>query len=253
MLGSYTLYGFYVMDPWYTRGTWKGAKGALYGLSPNTWIAISDWNGKYFLPYKEPLFNTIWTGDYMIVARMDTTTKTQAADVPPYGTWADSRMPSDAMPSMATAPVSSDLSTAVMSGLADNRLTSGTELGVSLSGVTIGDSIQVDSLDASTPSYKLVELRSGDSVVAIALVSEKPQGFALSSVRSVLPGTRLPSVAGAQGALVPDLHQARFVWAMSEESESPYFPVLRGYDTSGDTVTVSPDGARGTGLHPVHR
>jgi len=154
---------------------------------------------------------------------------------------------------MATPQASSDLNAAVVSGLASNQLTAGAQLGVNLSGVTVGDSVQVDSLDPSTPSYKLVELRRSGSVVAVALVDETPQGYVLGSVRKALPGAKLPSVSTAQALLASDLHQSRFVWADSEESGSPYFPVLEGRDSSGNTVTVTPDGDRGTRLHRFNK
>ena len=251
LVGYYDLYGFYVIDPWYPMAPFTGFDGATYGLTPDWYISLSDWNSKYFRPYSDQYFpSTIWTGYYIIVARMNTTSNVLPADTPPYPTWADGHGPlGSADMESGASPASKDLTTAVLAGLAANGLTTDSRLGTNLDGVSVGRVLHVDSLDASMPPYELVELQRHGAVLAIALVNDGPSGYSLGSVRATQPGSRLPTQADGQKVMGAGVGGVHFAWRASLESESPFFPIVIGTDALGGTHMLTLDGSSITAVH----
>lgn len=226
------LYGFYAVDPWYGRPGDPGLSQYMPGpwpVSPNTYKTLSTWNSNYFGAYAadEGTQDKFWHGQYVIVVRAPTTNLPSDAQAT-GNTWADNNG------GLAPVQVSTDVaypygnvSAAVVGGLQQNELTSHNSLGLDLSGVAVLGSIHVDSLVAEFPSYELVALGMGSKPIAVALLTDQPDGLHFAELAAVGPSYHLPSVRDAQvlaGSRLPNVASARLVWAWPREGGSPFVP-----------------------------
>jgi hypothetical protein len=162
----WSLEGFKVVDPWYNGGSLT-LSGAAYNLQPNSYIAISAWNSSYFKLYNNPYNvngtgqpNVIWGPDadgdkfYTLVLRKDSTTQSPVEPwnaAPPYS---DSRVvaPQSAM-EIADDATYASVEDAVAGGIEANRLQDDAHLGTSLTGVSTGEVVVVESLEPEVSDY----------------------------------------------------------------------------------------------------
>ena len=249
--GPYTLNGFYIVDPWTPGKQWTGFDGGVYGLAPNTYLTLANWNAHYFRPYSDSQFTTIWDSYYIVVMRMNSTTA-KPADTPGAGPWSDVNGATQAPMSPASEPVSADLATAVQSGIHSNLLDRNDKLGMNLSGVQVGASVRVESLSPDHPSYSIVELQRGRHTVAVAIVDESSAGFQLAGIRMTQGQFELPAVADARAKLGAGVKNVRLAWAQSTESASAFYPFWIGDDGGAAPVTLTLAGSRGKGVHLLH-
>lgn len=242
--GPATLYGFYVIDPWYYRSYPSGLPGGPYNLAPNTYIVLGTWNSNYFTQYlADPGEPTYWNDRFVDVLRKSTNAAPSDTPAAPYSDLYGNA-PIILDPPDPGYPVA-ELVQAVTDGLRRNALTKGDALGVSLANVTVGAWVHVDSAIADFPSYYLTELRRGSRTLAIALVTEGSDGLHFGAVRATGPAYRLPDRAFAEGAWAQRgkaLVRSRLTWGWSEQSWSPFMPFVEGVDADGHASYLGPSG-----------
>ncbi len=251
------IYGVYIIDPWYGSGfvgtgmpNWPSR-----GYAPE-WIAAGTWNSSWFFGMvadPDLMFNWGYNQYYSVVLRAPDPGHNVAPRYVPPGTFdsyadhpAGHGEASTGIPTLSNAPrvTNASLERAVREGMATAGISRGEGLGVDLSGFGVGATIHVDSLSADIPPYELVELVKSGQVAAIAMVSDVPGGYELAAIRPVQNEYRLPTAAErttlAQGH--GDSAGTRLVWAVSDESKSPFEPILEATTPSGRPEYLSRNG-----------
>jgi hypothetical protein len=260
---SWSLNGLRIIDPWWSDGSVYPNKPlklgkVLYDLAPYTYITTASWNADYFLKYVNnfPLVpggtkTTIWGPDsngkqwYALVLRKDSTTQ---APVDPWNAsppYADSRVASVGSMLDAADPAYPSLSDAVAGGITANDLGDRTQLGVSLTGVTLTNQVLVQSLDPTVANYYLVGLAKGNRTVALAMIPIDQAGYHFGAVTLTNPGSGLPSAADAAAALGASAASVQAVWRASGDAPTPFDPIWQGRDAAGSVRTISMDGSVG--------
>jgi hypothetical protein len=244
-----SLYGFYIFDPWYGRGA-SGMKYWPYnGFSPNAYIAISTWDSEYYLP--DTTDGSFWYNTYDGVLRSTSGTPSNS---PPesYGDYIYGLVNPGATPGTGTeaaSVASSSIAQAVNTGLQQNGLDSGGNLGVDLTGYKVGTSVHVDSLATGIPSYDLVEIRVSGTVRAVAMVNELAGGYAFGAITPVTSEPMIMSETGVANSLAANGMRGpgRLVWAPSLEGATPFGPFVQGVDlASGQSAYVTMTGRKST-------
>ena len=277
---SNQILGIRVWDPWYNAGfgNWSGWPAG--GFAPDSYVALSDWNSKYFTDDRNegPYFQ----GQYVTVLRSSvaeppndnpaqdfgtakynqagggpspTPTPAPTDTPPPTPAPTDTPQPTDTpTPTAASSAIAASLATpaaasgsiaqAVADGLTTYSLLGDPELGNVPASYTIGTSVHVRSLIVGVPSYDLVELRVNGAVRAVALVDEVGSGYQFGELRATLGDLRLPTAAQLTSALAPNgLHgTASLSWTWTDEPVPPFQPFLTGIDAAGQTAFVTPSG-----------
>lgn len=242
-----TILGMRVWDPWYGAGfgSWPGWPSN--GFAPNSFVTIADWNKKYFTTDQNE--GPYYAGAYVAVLRSSVAEAPSDAPAQSYGEWAyanvGSGTPSGS--SLDGAPASASASTiaqAVTEGLSTYGLLGDPTLGNLPTDYTLGTSVHVNSLSADMPSYDLVELRSGDSVKAVALVNERSGRYVFGELRATTGDVRLPTQVQLASVLrtnglggTPSLS-----WTWTDAATPPFAPFLTGTDATGRTAFVTPAG-----------
>lgn len=140
----------------------------------------------------------------------------------------------------------SQLEKAVLDGIVQNDLASDPHIGVSLQKLGTARHVHVDSLVADFPSYELVEVTSDGVVVAVAMVTDHPDGIRFAGLQPLFDGNRVSStqdVVAAFNANGVAARSVRLVWAWSNETMAPFSPVWEATDNSGRHKYLAPDGA----------
>ncbi|HEX8940865.1 MAG TPA: hypothetical protein VF763_11965 [Candidatus Limnocylindrales bacterium] len=238
-----SLYGFYVIDPWYGSGlgnigTLPG--GGPYNIAPNSYVTLSNWNAHYFLP-------DVNEGSYYY-QRYDTILRSSSSNAPaggrigidnPPASWADvfgGAPVTPVQPALQDLSDIADLREVVLTGLQQNELTRGNALGIDFRGVSVGSSVHVDSAASEFPSYFLVEIKKRARTVAVAMVTEEAGFIEFAGLRATETGFRLPDesyraeLAKAYGISAT---RTRLAWAWSDETMDPYLPVVEVATESG--------------------
>jgi hypothetical protein len=247
-----SLYGFYLLDPWYGRGSSGLPNWPYNGFSPNYYVTIGNWNSLYFTDA-----GTTW--HYTVVLRSATDA---APHQPPPQSYGDYRLSQLAGPigasasgarTLASPTDAGNLRDAVTQGLQQNALDQGGALGIDLTGYVVGRSVHVDSLAEELPSYDLVEIDVAGQVRAVAMVSEGPRGY---SFAGLTPWTGRFDLA-SPGAIQSDLASqgmtgpGRLVWAWTEEGGSPFAPMIEAKDAVASTPAYLSITGRHDQLHLV--
>jgi murein tripeptide amidase MpaA len=288
--------GMRVWDPWYGAGfaNWPGWPAG--GMAPNSYIAIADWNARYFTTDLNE--GPFYYGQY--VAVLQSSVAQEPTDYPQmsYGEYfhtygvapappplpaptdpppapptdppppAPTDPPTDPPPTDAPTPAPTDapaagplgaaaqpagfgapapastIAQAVADGLTAHHLLGDRELGNLPADYTIGTAVSVRSLAVGVPSYRLVELRVGGKVRAIALVDEVAGGYVFGELRATTSDVRLPTTADLSAALTANgLHGAPSLsWTWTDSPAPPFAPFLTGLDANGKTSFVTPTG-----------
>jgi len=241
-----TLYGFYLLDPWYGRGA-SGLPNWYNGFSPNSYVTIANWNSLYFrLDTNDGAY---WNNKYVAVLR--NSTGVAPSDNPPVS-YGDLHVGGLAPASMgastlAGAIVSPTIQDAVTLGLRQNDLEHGGALGVDLTGYSIGPSVHVDSLASELPSYDLAQIMVGGRLAAVAMVSEIGPDYAFAGITPWSGSFPLGSSSAMASALASNGMggTARLVWAWADEGGSPFTPFVE----ATDIITGAPAYLSVTGRH----
>ena len=268
-----SLDGFFIVDPWYPNATNVKSSGGTIGLAPNTYLTLDEWNSQYFKPYVDPAYesrhgNTIWHGAYVTVLR--------AADGTPEPTPAADAMPprySDAFLGSAATSVAASLapagstladapaldvpvaplpeagdslaSAALQDGLRSNHLDTTNALGIDLRNVTIGRRVTVDGGSSGVQSYDLVEVERGGTVLAIAMLSRRPDGLRFAGIQPVYAGNAIKDAASVRQTFKAsgiDARSLRLQWDPSADSLSPFSPLWVATDAGGGEHRLTPIG-----------
>jgi hypothetical protein len=251
-----TLYGFYILDPWYGRGNSGMPHWPSNGFAPNAYVSIGNWNTYYFLQFNGLAY---WQDKYVPILQKYGATQPENSPTVSYGeyvynnTLGPAAADVTATESYAIGGTSPDIETAVAAGLSwHDLLDADTGLGIDLHEYTIGNIAHVASLDRLVAPYDLVELAVGGAVRAVAMVIESPGGYAFGELRGYAGGDfELASMAGRNALAIANGMEpgAMLEWAPSVESPSPFDPFLVGSATSsGSHVYVSSAG-RFTAIH----
>lgn len=253
---SYTLYGFYVIDPWY-NGTGWSANGATYDLAPNTYRTISDWNSHYFLTYTvEDTSPATWHNEFVVILRTADSVNPTDYPGPPYSdAHGGLQIPQFTEGTDPAYPVA-QLQQAVVDGLHRNGLVNSNGLGVRISHPTVGNVVFVQSVLADYPSYYLAEIRDAGKTVALATVNVAADGLHFAAVVGTGPAFRLPNIAGARAAFASRHFNSvatRLVWGWSTESMSPFAPIWEGVGPDGSQLYLAPHGEAVSRLHLLPR
>lgn len=252
-----TLYGFYLLDPWYGRGSSGLPNWPYNGFTPNSYVTVSSWNSLYFTANTNNT-NSRWYNKYVVLLRSSTDAAPAVTPPQSYGDYMysqlglaasltanNARSTATAQRTLAPANVSPTIAAAVETGLVQNDLIQGGSLGVDLREAKIGRSVHVDSLAREVPSYDLVEVSVGSEVRAVAMVTESPGGFSFSALTpwngqfDLASPRAVDSALASQGMSGP----AHFVWAWTDDGGSPFMPFIRAMDngTAGPAY-IGPNG-----------
>jgi hypothetical protein len=244
-----TLYGFYLLDPWYGRGA-SGLPSWYNGFSPNYYVTVANWNSLYFTNAGSPWY-------YTVVLRSSTDAGPHQPPPQSYGDYMcqysglSIGASDDTSRSLARPNVAGSIEEAVRDGLRENGLEKGGSLGVDLTGHVVGPSVHVDSLATQVPSYELTEIQVAGQVRAVAMVTEVPGGY---SFAAIAPWTGRFDLASPSATQIHLRSQGmsgswRLVWAWTAEGGSPFTPIIAGTDAAtSQTVFLSPSG-RHSQLH----
>jgi hypothetical protein len=220
-----TLYGFYVFDPWYPRSG---------GLTPNTYITISNWNSYWYLPDTQD--GAFWYNTYDAVLRANTTLGPGDTEPQSYGDYqlglhqGLSALQAGHVEAANTA--SPTIPAAISDGLKQAELQDGARLGIDLTNYAVGPTVHVTSLVADIPSYDLVELVVGQSPRAIVLVSLTGRGYEFGAITPLvgspdyMPGPMRDKALSAAGMSA----SSDLVWAPTTIGATPFMPFIRGVD-----------------------
>lgn len=230
------LNGFYIFDPWFGRGNSGMPNWPYNGFAANSYIAIATWNSTYYKP--DTTDGAFWNNTYDGVLR---SSSGSPRDNPAqsYGDYVYNQTVGAAVPQMTSAneadsPATSSIAQAVADGIAANSLGTGGELGIDLTGYTVGSSVHVTSLAAGIPSYDLVDLLVGANPKAVALVEEIPAGFAFGAITPVTGEPLVMTSTGRQSSLAANgmSGPGTLVWAPSTAGDTPFAPFIEGNDSA---------------------
>ncbi|HLB44060.1 MAG TPA: M14 family metallopeptidase [Candidatus Limnocylindrales bacterium] len=237
------ILGVRVWDPWYGTGwgDWSGWPSG--GFAPNSYVAISNWNSKYFLRDRHE--GAYFWDSY--VAILPTSTADPPSDSPPasYGEWTYEQLHNGQEPapppatSLSTSAAQPSISGAIAAGLRDNRLLNDPELGNLPASYAVGRAVTVEDL-AGGQGYELVELTVAGQVRAVALVNRAADGYTFGELRPVTGGARLPTLTQMRSALTANglSGTPRLMWGWTDERNPPFAPFLAGLDKSTGRLTL---------------
>jgi hypothetical protein len=245
--GANKLYGMRVWDPWYGAGfgNWSGWPSG--GFAGNAYVTRYDWNNKYFRPDTNE--GPYYYGRY--VAILPSSTSAPPSDDPPpsYGQvvyeQANGSASSSSWEGTSEDRPATTVGLAVAQGLREHDLLGDPDLGNLPASYSIGNSMEVESLDSDVPSYQLVELKVGDDVRAVALVNETSAGYVFGELREVIGDWALPTRAELRSRLAANglTGDARLVWGWTDERNPPFAPFLAGTNaTTGRPAFVTAAG-----------
>lgn len=98
--------------------------------------------------------------------------------------------------------------------------------------------LPVESYDPTVPAYELVEVLSGATPTAIAIVDSTVDGYRFSELLGIKQGTHLPTEARLTTALSAAglTGPARLVYGPTAEGMPRRTPFLVGNDSSGNAT-----------------
>jgi hypothetical protein len=253
-----TLYGFYILDPWYGNGDSGMPHWPYNGFSPNAYQTIANWNAFDFTAYADGS-EPYWNGTYVAVLQASVLLSPRDNPAISYGEAVyNSKVGAASTDVTATAGYAvdvarPDIEQAVASGLMQNDLVGpDSRLGIDLRGYTIGQVAHVAPLDGSVPPYDLVELAVGGTVRAVAMVDESAAGYRFGALRGYSGGPYPLASAVGRDALATWFGMksgATLGWAPSAESPSPFDPFLVGSASSSGASLLISSAGRFTAIH----
>ena len=254
--GTYTLNGFFIVDPWYPNGPSRMGDGGTIGVAPNTYLTLAAWNRSYLLPYVDKPYEAVrgpnlWHGKYVAVLRsVNGTPEPSKFDdsMPPTfsGVGPSAAAPSRMLAAEEPAFALDDALGAVTSGIAANNLEADARVGLEAGAVQVGRRVDVDSLSPDIPPYSLVEVVQRGRVVAIAMLTRDADGLRFAGIQGAWEGNALVDPAEARrsfrGAGI-DVRALRAVWRPSADSMAPFSPFWAATDAAGRQRFLTPGGS----------
>ena len=168
-----------------------------------------------------------------------------ASDSPPmtYGDYIRNQYLSVAEPGPDAPPgTAPTIEAAVRKGMDVNGLSRGGNLGVDLTGYSLGDSAEVEPISVDVGVYELVELRVGRQVRAVAMVLKNGEGYQFAGAATGDYGVVAVSSRKALLARAGLSGPGRLVWGWTDEPSSPFAPFVKTSNALGGTEYLGVDG-----------
>jgi hypothetical protein len=211
----------------------------------------------YYLPDTKD--GAFWNNTYDGVLRASTSAAPSDSPAESYGDYTynsilgPGAVPAGPSSTEAASPSASSISTAFSLGLTQNGLVEGGNLGVDLTGSTLGAIVHVRSLAASIPSYELVDVLVGGGVKAVALMLDSPNGYSFGAIAPVSSEPSIMSAAGRDALMASNgmTGAGDLVWAPSTDGATPFAPFLEGVNASSGVTTYLTNSGPATSLKLV--
>jgi carboxypeptidase T len=240
--GSNEILGMRVWDPWYQSGFGSFDGWPTGGFAPNSYVALSTWNSKYFTADNNE--GPYYAGNYVAVLPSSVAAPPSDNPAPSLGDAAFQAAQAGQSASMTTADSpapapEASLAAAIENGMRANSLFNDASLGSVPESYSLGRTLSVESIAGENP-YELVELVAGWRVRAVALVEKTADGYQFGELRPVTGLFHLPSLTDMRAALsANDLEGTpRLVWDWTSERNPPFVPFLAGRDPEDGSLSI---------------